>query len=65
MDNVVRFPPRYLHPVRSVLGREVLRLIRSSIGVRNVADLARHTGANPAIIDELLDRAVTHQEGTA
>jgi hypothetical protein len=61
---VVRFPSRYLHPERSVLGREILRLIREC-GARNVEDLVRMTGANPAIIDELLDRAVAYREGTA
>ena len=57
MENIIRFPPRFLHPERSMLGREVLRCIQEC-GARNVADLARLTGANPAVIDTLLDRAV-------
>jgi hypothetical protein len=64
MENVVRFPPRYLHPERSHLGREILKIARSGLA-RNVDDLARMTGANPAIIDALLDRAVAYREGTA
>jgi hypothetical protein len=47
MENVVRFPPRYLHPERSHLGREILKIARSGLA-RNVDDLARMTGANPA-----------------
>lgn len=61
MNNVVRFPPRYLHPEKSDLGRAILRIVRAQLGARNVEDLARMTGANPTIIDELLDRAVAHQ----
>ena len=57
MDNVIKFPSRYLHPTRSVLGREILRLI-NECDVKNVDDVARLTGANPAVIDTLLDRAV-------
>jgi hypothetical protein len=65
MDNVVKFPPRYLHPSKSDLGREILRIARSNRSdVHNVDDLARVTGANPAIIDVLLDRAVA-QGGVA
>jgi hypothetical protein len=64
MENVVRFPPRYLHPERSHLGREILKIARSGLA-RNVDDLARMTGANPAIIDALLGRAVAYREGTA
>ncbi len=35
MANVVKFPPRFLHPERSVLAREILRLVREC-GARNV-----------------------------
>ena len=64
MDNVIGFPPRYLHPARSALGREVLRLV-TECGARNVYDLARLTGANPVVIDALLDRAVAMKGGVA
>jgi hypothetical protein len=64
MHKVIRFPDRYLHPEKSDLGREVWRLARVNLA-RNVGDLARLTGANPAIIDVLLDRAVAYREGTA
>jgi hypothetical protein len=62
MENVVRFPPRYLHPEKSALGRAILKIIRNGLA-RNVDDLARMTGANPAIIDVLLDRAVATEKG--
>ena len=61
MDNVVRFPLRYLHPERSDLGRAILHIVRAQLGARNVVDLAQMTGANPAIIDALLDRAVNQK----
>jgi hypothetical protein len=64
MANVIKFPPRYLHPERSVLGREVLRLIREC-GARDVDDVASLTGANPVLIDALLDRAVAMRGGVA
>jgi hypothetical protein len=64
-NNVIKFPPRYLHPEKSDLGREILRFIRGGFGVGNVDDLARMTGANPAIIDALLDRAVAQIGGVA
>jgi hypothetical protein len=35
MANVVEFPRRYLHPEKSYLGREVLRLSRQRLA-RNV-----------------------------
>ena len=57
MENVVRFPPRYLHPEKSHLGSEILKLALGGLA-RNVGELAQITGANPAIIDALLDRAV-------
>jgi hypothetical protein len=47
--NVIKFPSRYLHPEKSYLGREILRLCRGDFGVKNVGDLARMTGANPEI----------------
>lgn len=65
MENVVKFPPRYLHPEKSVLGREVLRLAALWDGKGNVWDLAQATGVNPAIIDALLDRLVDHRGVTA
>ena len=56
MANVIKFPPRFLHPDRSVfLGREIWRVVRDC-GAHNVDDLARLTGANPLVIDALLDR---------
>ena len=61
MCNVVRFPHRYLHPDKSDLGRTILFIVRAQLGARNVVDLARMTGANPAIIDVLLDRAVSQR----
>ena len=64
MTNVVKFPPRFLHSERSVLGREVLRLVREE-GARNVDDLARLTGANPEVIDAMLDRMVAMAGGAA
>jgi hypothetical protein len=65
-NNVVKFPPRYLHPQKSDLGREILWIARSGRqDVHNVDDLARLTGANPAIIDALLDRAVAYVGGVA
>jgi hypothetical protein len=65
VDNVIKFPPWYLHPEKSDLGREIWRIVRGGFGVRNVDDLARMTGANPAIIDVLLDRAVALIGGVA
>jgi hypothetical protein len=59
MENVLRFPPRYPHPEHSWLGRAVNSLIGKP-DIRNVPDLARHTGANPAIIDMLLDARVAY-----
>jgi hypothetical protein len=50
MTDVIEFPSRFLHPERSVLGREILRLV-NECGARNVEDLARMTGANPMVID--------------
>ena len=64
MADVIKFPPRYLHPERSVLGREILRLVREC-GARTVNDLARLTGANPMVIDTLLDRVVAMRGGVA
>ena len=61
---VLKFPPRFLHPFRSVLGREVLRLAEEGKAT-NVPDLARLTGANPVVIDRLLDRYVAMQGGVA
>ena len=59
---IVKFPPRFLHPFKSVLGQEVLRLAEEGIAT-NVPDLARVTGANPAVIDKLLDSYVAMQGG--
>ena len=64
MTNVIKFPPRYLHPERSVLGREILRLVREC-GARNVGDLVRLTGANPVVIDALLDAVAMRGGGAA
>ena len=64
MANVIKFPPRYLHPERSVLGREILQLVREC-GARTVDDLARLTGANPMVIDTLVDRALAMRGGVA
>ena len=64
MANVIKFPPRFLHPDRSVLGQEIIRLVRDC-GAQNVDDLARLTGANPVVIDTLLDRAVAMKGGVA
>ena len=61
---VIKFPPRFLHPERSIVGREILRLV-SKCGARNVDDLVRLTGANPVLIDALLDRAVAMKGGGA
>ena len=55
MATVIKFPPRFLHPDRSVLGQEIWRLVREC-KAQNVADLARLT--NPLVIDALLDRHV-------
>ena len=62
MANVIKFPPRYLHPEPSVLGREILRLVREC-GARTVDDLTRLTGANPMVINTLLDRVVAMRGG--
>jgi hypothetical protein len=64
VENVINFPPRYLHPEKSDLGRIILEIARRGLA-RNVEDLARMTGANPAIIDALLDRAVAQIGGVA
>jgi hypothetical protein len=61
MENVLRFPRRYPHPAHSWLGKAVSRLIDKP-GVRNVMDRAQHTGANPAIIDMLLDAQVAYYD---
>lgn len=61
---VIKFPPRFLHPERSVLGREVFRLVEEGKAV-NVPQLARLTGANPAVIDRLIDWAVDMKGGVA
>ena len=64
MANVVKFPPRFLHPDRSVLGHEIWRLVRDC-KAQKVADLARLTGANPLVIDALPDRHVAMKGGVA
>jgi hypothetical protein len=64
MDNVIKFPPRFLHPGHCVLGQEIIRVVRER-AARNVADLARLAGANPEVIDALLDRAVAMKGGVA
>ena len=64
MANVIKFPPRFLHPDRSVLGHEIWRLVREC-NAQTVADLARLTGANPLVIDALLDRHVAMKGGVA
>ena len=64
MATVIKFPPRFLHPERSVLGREIERFVREC-GARNVDDLAHLTGTNPVVIDALLDRAVAMRGGVA
>jgi hypothetical protein len=61
---VIKFPSRFLHPTRSVLGREIWRLVEEQAAF-NVDDLARLTGANPAVIDKLLDQAVAMRGGVA
>ena len=61
---VIKFPPRFLYPFRSVLGREVLRLAEEGVAT-NVPDLARATGANPSVIDKLLDSYMAMKGGVA
>ena len=40
MENVIRFPPRFLIRKECVLGREIVRLVREC-EAQNVNDLAR------------------------
>jgi hypothetical protein len=40
MENVIRFPPRYLHPEEKRSWSRGLRIINMSLGACNVDDLA-------------------------
>lgn len=62
MEKIVSFPDRFLHPLHSVLAREILRLWRQGLA-RKVEEFARLTGANPILIDRLLDQAVAMRDG--